>query len=140
MTPTGDLAFDAAMYAYQLGDSVGPRLVDLCQDQSCSSGVREYACTSLGKIGFKLAIPTLLKLLDMASDVTDSGEIIVQTESRIAQAAAEALSRIDPYSLIDLPGRTAKEALRSFALVTGALVFEKTIFDRHGRNFPKADF
>jgi nucleoside phosphorylase len=131
--PSGELTHTAADRAYLAGEQIGQRLVDIVDDATFPASAREAVCGSLGKLKHQDASNVLLKLLRRQPDTAgDEATTVTDADQRIARAAAEALSRIDPGLLLHEPGLAAETALARFAVETGSFMFSDSIIDARG--------
>lgn len=126
-TVVEDMKLAAAQYSYKLGEDIAPVLEQLCTHPKEPINVREAACQSLGKLKYAPATDTLLKL-QRESPLT-----------RVAEAAASALTEIDPLQLLDERTAAADKALADFSLRTGCLVYTDSIIDPRGRRLSPAE-
>lgn len=137
--PEGDLALEAVARAQHAGSAVGARLIELCQDEGASPYVRELACAALGKMEFRGAVNVLLELVRTVPDADDDEDQPLETAyHRIARAAAEALTRIDPSLLLREKGSTAFYALARFAVESGNLIYEDHIVGQDGKKWAQS--
>jgi len=134
----GELALAAATHAYAGGVAVIAQLVEITTNTTASFGVREAACHALGKLRHRDAINDLLALVKQAPKASDGSErVILEATSRIASAAAQALTQIDASALAGLGSPVAIAALTRHAVETGQLVFSQPLLDPSG-GFPIA--
>jgi len=133
--PRSVLAFETACVAHLAGPEAGPRLLEVVHDERFSSSTRGEACGGLGKLAYQPAVETLLRMVLQDPDAPDDEEEPDDLDGchHLARKAAEAVTRIDPTRLLDVTGSTADHALWSFALRTGAMVYEHSIVGPDGR-------
>lgn len=116
-----DLKLAAAQFSDRLGDEIAPLLVQVCERGTEPVSVREAACQSLGKLKYAPAADVLLQL-QREPQIT-----------RIAEAAASALTQINPLRLLGEATASAEKALAEFCLRTGCLIFDDRIINARGR-------
>ncbi|HEY6321645.1 MAG TPA: CHAT domain-containing protein, partial [Thermoanaerobaculia bacterium] len=136
--PEGELALEAAAQAHHAGPSVVPRLLEICQGGRASAGLREAACTALGRMRHHAVAQALLGIVRAAPQVEDDEEEPLPVpKERLARAAAEALARIDVSLLLREPGSTAYYALARLAVTTGCLIYEDRVLGADGRELAR---
>ena len=140
-TPHGAVAFEAITSSYLLGTELLGRLVEICHDDEVSDTIREEVCWALAQIlryrdhALKpRAEEGLLALLRRESNTSPDDEPN-DTSTELAQAAADALTEINPELLLNEPGTTSRNSLAAFSVRTGCLVFEDRIITARGDNF-----
>ena len=146
-TPHGSLAFEAITHADLLGTELLGRLVEICRDEEASDLIREETCYALARImryrdhALKTEVEDgLLALLRREPDVpSDEEHPNFDIRTRLAQAAADALTEITPERLLDEPGTTSRNALAAFSVRTGSLVFEDRIIKARGETFAETE-
>jgi HEAT repeat protein len=137
----GVLAQEAVTHSHILGSEFLGRLVEICHDDEASDTIRVEACYSLARIMRYREHPLkpnvesgLLDLLRREPNAPpDEEQVNVNTRTRLAQAAADALTEINPETLLNEPGTTSRNALAAFSVRTGALVFTDRIISAHGK-------
>lgn len=130
-TPSGDVALAAAMHGFAGGPKVADTLLATVRDPRASFEVQEFAILSLGRLGWRPAVDTMVSFI---GDTTDSGNDETQPQlsgkSRRAQRAAEALALVDPARLVSLDSALAEDALAEEAHRRQWLVYGDTICER----------
>jgi len=142
-TPHGSLAFEAITASYLLGTEILGRLIEICHDDEASDTIREETCYALAEIMRHRDHPLkprlesgLLALMRREPNVPpDEEQTNLDTRGRLAQAAADALTEINPERLLDEPGTTSRNALAAFSVRTGCLVFKDRIIRARGEPF-----
>jgi HEAT repeat protein len=142
-TPRGSLASEAITHSHLLGTEILGRLVEICEDEELSDTIREETCYALARImryrdhPLKTRVESgLLALLRRDPNVPpDEEQTNLDTRGRLAQAAADALTEINPERLLDEPGTTTRNALAAFSVRTGCLVFKDRIIRARGEAF-----
>jgi hypothetical protein len=142
-TRHGVLALEAVTHSHILGTEILGQLVEICHDDEASDTIREESCWALARImrhrdhALKPRVESgLLALLRREPNTpSDEEEPNFDTRARLAQAAANALTEINPELLLNEPGTTSRSALAAFSVRTGCLVFEDRIINARGNAF-----
>jgi HEAT repeat protein len=120
----------------RLGDARSGRLIDICEmafprqhaGSATASGndvVIEEACRVLGELGSRESLGVLTRM------IRDE-----RIHFRLREAAARAVTLIEPVKLLDEPSKVAQSVLGKFCLETGRLVLDAGILDSRGRLVP----
>ena len=141
--PHGSLALEAVTHSHLLGTEMLGRLVEICHDDEASDTIREATCYALARImryrdhALKTRVESgLLALLRREPNAPpDEEQANIDTTTRLAQAAADALTEINPELLLDEPGTTSRNSLAAFSVRTGCLVFDDRIIRARGDDF-----
>lgn len=121
----GDVALAAATHGFAGGIAVAGDLLAAAQDERASSEVRELAILSLGRLGHREAVATMVEFIDGAADTGDDDAAPdCEDAARRARRAAEALALVDPLRLSAIPGALAEDALAQEAHRRQWLVYE----------------
>ena len=130
-----DINLTAVMGASVLGVDIAPILLTVCQNQSMfSESVKESACISLGKIKYQPAIPLFISWIEKSPDLPDDEEeALMDVDSRLARAAAQAYVQTDLINAAYHKLQTTRIAVSQFALENGYLIFADKVIAPNGR-------